>query len=357
MTRCCAADAEDVGRHDEFRRRRAGDTHFRGSLDPQLSHGLLVFLGLIGTFIGLMEMVGSVGGVIGKLNSSATSGNSTAAMNGLLTSLEQPLRGMATGFSSSLFGLFGSLVLGLLTRIGAVASNALKHAFETWLASVTQLDGAGRDDAGQLARLVAENMLNPGAPGGGTAQATSSGITDVGIVATMANGFGRTNSSIEKIAEMVPRMMEVQAEQIGLLRALATSVERLAGDSGEDPRSSRDPGRRTDDHTGIHAGNDRAEPLDRDTADQRLQRHGACHGGHRSGLSRRPAALTSGELRDHARLAKLLDVKAAGDRITEIAVGIESKIKNGMGSLVTSLERTAVTIESSMQRFANEQAE
>jgi hypothetical protein len=319
--------------------------------------GLLVFLGLIGTFIGLMEMVGSVGGVIGKLNSSASGGNSTAAMNGLLTSLEQPLRGMATGFSSSLFGLFGSLVLGLLTRIGAVASNALKHAFETWLVSVTQLDGPGRDEASQLARLVAENMLNPGAAGGGTGQAAASGITDVGIVATMANGFGRTNSSIEKIAEMVPRMMEVQAEQIGLLRALATSVERLAGDSGE-IRSHlvtlAAAQTTTQDYMQEMIGLNRS-------IETRLTSgfNGMAHvmevtgQAYLDGLRR----LTSENYETNARLAKLLDVKAAGDRITEIAVGIESKIKNGMGSLVTSLERTAVTIETSMQRFANEQAE
>jgi hypothetical protein len=319
--------------------------------------GLLVFLGLIGTFIGLMEMVGSVGGVIGRLNSSSNGTADAAAMAGLLKSLEEPLRGMATGFSSSLFGLFGSLVLGLMTRIGASASNALRHSFETWIAGVTQLEGSGVDDAGQLAKLVAENVLNPGGAGGGNGQSNATGITDVGVVATMASGFGRTNASIEKIADMVPRMMEVQAEQIALMRALATSVERLAGDTGEirghlvtlaaaqtttQEFMQEIIGLNRSMETRLTSGFNGMAHVMEVTGQAYLD-----------GLRR----LTSENYETNARLAKLLDVKAAGDRITEIAVGIESKIKNGMGTLVGSLERTAVTIEASMQRFAADQAD
>jgi hypothetical protein len=319
--------------------------------------GLLVFLGLIGTFVGLMEMVGSVGGVIGRLNGASAGAPDANAMNGLLRSLEEPLRGMSTGFSSSLFGLFGSLVLGLMTRIGATASNALRHSFETWIAGVTQLEGSGVEDAGQLARLVAENVLNPGGAGGGAGQASSSGITDVGIVATMASGFGRTNASIDKIADLVPRMMEVQSEQIALLRALAMSVERLAGDTGEIrghlvtlTAAQTTTQEFMQEMIGINR-----------SLESRLTSgfNGMAHvmevtgQAYLDGLRR----LTSENYETNARLAKLLDVKAAGDRITEIAVGIESKIKNGMGTLVGSLERTAVTIETSMQRFASEQAE
>ncbi len=82
--------------------------------------GLLVFLGLIGTFIGLMEMVGSVGGIISSLDTSgATAADET--IQRLFHDLRQPLDGMAVGFSSSLFGLFGSLVIGLLSRFGGRA--------------------------------------------------------------------------------------------------------------------------------------------------------------------------------------------------------------------------------------------
>ncbi len=75
--------------------------------------GLLVFLGLIGTFIGLMEMVGSVGNIITGLGGSG--GDANATMQRLFHDLRVPLDGMAIGFSSSLFGLFGSLVIGSST--------------------------------------------------------------------------------------------------------------------------------------------------------------------------------------------------------------------------------------------------
>jgi hypothetical protein len=335
-----------------------------GSIDEKLAEersfltyltGLLVFLGLIGTFIGLMEMVGSVGGIIGKLN--AASSQSSAAIGSLLKSLEEPLRGMATGFSSSLFGLFSSLIVGMMVRLSGTASMALKHAFESWLAGVAQIEGSSTDDAGNLARLVAENMLNPAGAGGGTGQAASSGITDVGIVATMAQGFGRTNSGIDKIVDMAPRMMEVQTEQIALMRSIATSLERLAGDTGEIRGQLITMG----------AGQATSVELMQEmlvlnkTLENRLTSgfNGMAHvmevtgQAYLDGLRR----LTSENYETNARLAKLLDLKAAGDRIAEVAVGIESKVKNGMGTLVSTLERTATSIDSSMQRFTSEQAE
>jgi hypothetical protein len=100
--------------------------------------GLSIFLGLIGTFIGLMEMVGSVGGIIGGL---ARSDNASAdSIKQLIRDLEAPLVGMATGFSSSLFGLFGSLILGLLARFGAQASNAVRDELESWLAQMARIE-------------------------------------------------------------------------------------------------------------------------------------------------------------------------------------------------------------------------
>ncbi len=110
--------------------------------------GLLIFLGLIGTFIGLMEMVGSVGGIIAGM--STTSSASADAMKKLLANLQVPLTGMATGFSSSLFGLFGSLVLGILARFGNEAVNTLKDEFSAWLAGVAHLDSGVGGDATDL---------------------------------------------------------------------------------------------------------------------------------------------------------------------------------------------------------------
>ncbi|MCI4677849.1 MotA/TolQ/ExbB proton channel family protein [Rhodoblastus acidophilus] len=73
--------------------------------------GLLVFLGLLGTFWGLLETVGSIGGVIGSLQGG---GETASLFNDLKSGLARPLAGMSLAFTSSLFGLAGSLVLGFL---------------------------------------------------------------------------------------------------------------------------------------------------------------------------------------------------------------------------------------------------
>ncbi len=73
--------------------------------------GLLVFLGLLGTFWGLLVTVGSISGVIGSLQGG---GETSALFNDLKSGLARPLAGMSLAFTSSLFGLAGSLVLGFL---------------------------------------------------------------------------------------------------------------------------------------------------------------------------------------------------------------------------------------------------
>jgi hypothetical protein len=83
--------------------------------------GVLVFLGLLGTFYGLLETVRSVGGVISGLN--VSSNDLPRAFADLKTALGSPLAGMSTAFSSSLFGLAGSLVLGFLDLQAGQAQN------------------------------------------------------------------------------------------------------------------------------------------------------------------------------------------------------------------------------------------
>jgi hypothetical protein len=92
--------------------------------------GVLVFLGLLGTFYGLLETVRSVGGVIGGLGAGA---DPVHAMAELKSSLQVPLAGMSTAFSSSLFGLAGSLVLGFLDLQAGQAQNRFYNELEEWL--------------------------------------------------------------------------------------------------------------------------------------------------------------------------------------------------------------------------------
>jgi hypothetical protein len=94
--------------------------------------GLLVFLGLLGTFWGLIETVGSVGGVIQGLK---TGGDAGSMFDSLREGLAAPLSGMGISFSSSLFGLAGSLVLGFLDLQSSQAQNRFYTELEDWLST------------------------------------------------------------------------------------------------------------------------------------------------------------------------------------------------------------------------------
>ncbi|GAB4067151.1 MotA/TolQ/ExbB proton channel family protein [Ancylobacter sonchi] len=97
--------------------------------------GLLVFLGLLGTFWGLIETVGSIGGVIASLDVGPNSGSVFDAMK---TGLAAPLSGMGISFSSSLFGLAGSLILGFLDLQAGQAQNRFYTDLEDWLATTVE---------------------------------------------------------------------------------------------------------------------------------------------------------------------------------------------------------------------------
>jgi hypothetical protein len=103
--------------------------------------GLLVFLGLLGTFYGLLETLRSVGGVIASLTIGTN--DVARAFNDLKTGLEAPLTGMGTAFSASLFGLAASLVLGFLDLQAGQAQNRFYNDLEEWLSGFTRLGGGG----------------------------------------------------------------------------------------------------------------------------------------------------------------------------------------------------------------------
>jgi hypothetical protein len=98
--------------------------------------GLLIFLGLLGTFWGLLGTVASIGTVIANLS---VSNDTTAVFADLKSGLEAPMVGMGTAFSSSLFGLAGSLVLGFLDLQAGQALNRFYNDLEEWLSSLTRL--------------------------------------------------------------------------------------------------------------------------------------------------------------------------------------------------------------------------
>ena len=129
--------------------------------------GLLIFLGLLGTFWGLLLTVSSVSDVIAGM--SVGSGDINALFDQLKSGLAKPLRGMGTAFSSSMLGLAGALVLGFLDLTAGQAQNRFFNELEEWLAGQTRLSSGvlGAEGEGSvpvyvqaLLEQTAENMEN-----------------------------------------------------------------------------------------------------------------------------------------------------------------------------------------------------
>jgi hypothetical protein len=118
--------------------------------------GLLIFLGLLGTFWGLLLTIGSVSDVINSM--SVGTGDLGQLFGQLKSGLAQPLKGMGTAFSSSMLGLGGALALGFLDLTAGQAQNRFYAELEEWLAGITRLSsgmlGDGDGEAGSVPNYV-----------------------------------------------------------------------------------------------------------------------------------------------------------------------------------------------------------
>ena len=162
---------------------------------------LLVFLGLLGTFYGLAITVPAVVETIRSL--APTEGESSIAVfDRLMTGLEAQLGGMGTAFSTSLLGLAGSLVVGLLELFVGHGQNRFYRQLEEWLSSITRLG------------------VTAGEGEGGTDQAT--------LVAM----FEHMAEQIEALQEMQARMAEERAAVDAGLDRLTEALQGLAAGGG-----------------------------------------------------------------------------------------------------------------------------
>jgi hypothetical protein len=179
--------------------------------------GLLVFLGLLGTFWGLIETVGSVGKVIDGLKVGSDAG---ALFDTLKEGLAAPLGGMGISFSSSLFGLAGSLILGFLDLQSSQAQNRFYTDLEDWLATTVRHYG---DDAGPSGDLSAalDKLRAVVEEGGGRSTTTAmANLAEAiqGLVAHMrteqqmirewADGQGEQNREIKRFLERLAKQPE-----------------------------------------------------------------------------------------------------------------------------------------------------
>jgi hypothetical protein len=183
--------------------------------------GLLVFLGLLGTFWGLIETVGSVGKVLENLK---VGGDAGAVFDTLKEGLAAPLGGMGISFSSSLFGLAGSLVLGFLDLQTSQAQNRFYTQLEDWLSTTVRDLGAEPDAravtapaAGEL-RQVVERLKEVAAEGGSNRAATNA-------MANLAEAIQGLVGHMRSEQQMIRDWVNAQSEQQREIRRL---LERLA---------------------------------------------------------------------------------------------------------------------------------
>jgi hypothetical protein len=183
--------------------------------------GLLVFLGLLGTFWGLVTTVSAVGATIQTL--SVGSGDTGIIFENLKEGLAAPLSGMGIAFSSSLFGLSGSLVLGFLDLQAAQAQNRFYTELEDWLTTITDLEELGLTDeevgsSTMEIRASVERLTRLVQEGGG-------GRASTAAMANLAEGIQGMVQHMRKEQQMVRDWMEAQSAQ---QQALHDTLKRLA---------------------------------------------------------------------------------------------------------------------------------
>ena len=120
--------------------------------------GLLIFLGLLGTFWGLLQTVSTVGTTIGTLDTNAA--DNVMLFDQLKEGLAGPLKGMGTAFSASMFGLAGSLILGFLDLQAGHAQSRFYHELEDWLSGITELQLAEAPGAAGVAPQIRFALLD-----------------------------------------------------------------------------------------------------------------------------------------------------------------------------------------------------
>jgi hypothetical protein len=183
--------------------------------------GLLIFLGLLGTFWGLIETVGSVGKVIEGLRIGEDAGS---VFDRLREGLAAPLGGMGIAFSSSLFGLSGSLVLGFLDLQSSQAQNRFYTELEDWLSTTVRDLGTepGASPTGAISadlRAAIERLRDAVSEVGSNKQATSA-------MANLAEAIQGLVQHMRTEQQMIRDWVDAQAEQHRDVRRLLEKLVR-----------------------------------------------------------------------------------------------------------------------------------
>ena len=190
--------------------------------------GLLIFLGLLGTFWGLLDTVGSIRHVIASL--SVGGGDFGTMFNDLKKGFEAPMAGMGTAFSSSLFGLAGSLVLGFLDLQANQAQNRFYNDLEEWLSSLTRLSsGALPGDGDHAVPAYVQALLEQTAESLENLQRTlargeENRITSNNSMTTLMDKLGTLTDHMRTEQAIMMRLAESQADLKPILSRLADNT-------------------------------------------------------------------------------------------------------------------------------------
>ncbi|MEM1130225.1 MAG: biopolymer transporter ExbB [Pseudomonadota bacterium] len=200
---------------------------------------LLIFLGLLGTFYGLATTVPAVVDTIRSL-APVEGESSTAVFQRLIGGLETQLGGMGTAFASSLLGLAGSLVVGLLELFASHGQNRFFRELEDWLSTITRVgflggDGEGATEQGMVANLVEQmNEQLDALHGMFTQSDVSRALVDerLGVLAGSVDRLTQkidedrqAGTSLERIAEGQERLAQALEQLSSNLAAKADSSE------------------------------------------------------------------------------------------------------------------------------------
>lgn len=198
--------------------------------------GLLIFLGLLGTFWGLLQTIGSVSNVIATLN--VGSGEMGAVFDDLKKGLQAPLSGMGTAFSSSLFGLAGSLVLGFLELQAGQAQNRFYNDLEDWLSGQTRLgSGTSIGEGDQSVPAYVQALLEQTADGLENLQRTlqrgeESRIGANSGISNLADRLGTLTEQMKTEQNLMVKLAESQMDLKPILQRLEESLNRPSIGSG-----------------------------------------------------------------------------------------------------------------------------
>ena len=188
--------------------------------------GLAIFLGLLGTFWGLLATIKSVADIIGSLGVGT---DAVAMFTALKDNLREPLAGMATSFSTSLFGLASSLVLGFLDLQAGHAQNRFYNETEEWLSTVTRLSSGNELGGGMETSVPAyvQALLEQTADG---LERMQRAIVDNERERRGANErLDELNTQLARLTEILSRDARERHAAVEVQEELRTALKSIAG--------------------------------------------------------------------------------------------------------------------------------